>query len=141
MGPGVREPHRPAGQAGHPVPQFFEHRHEARGWLSGPGGEDPGSVCRHRLAGRRHGGDPNRNQTGRRRGQPAMNLSGSKNRLVAITKELSKRWEETKNHWRDAKSQEFEQRYMTELFANVDKTINVMDKLNELLTKVRKDCE
>jgi uncharacterized protein YeaO (DUF488 family) len=70
-----------------------------------------------------------------------MNLSGNKNRLVAITKELSKRWEETKNHWRDAKSQEFERRYMSELFANVDKTINVMDKLNELLTKVRKDCE
>jgi len=70
-----------------------------------------------------------------------MNLSSSKNRLVAITKELSKRWEETKNHWRDAKSQEFEQRYMIELFANVDKTITVMDKLNEVISKVRKDCE
>jgi hypothetical protein len=70
-----------------------------------------------------------------------MNLSGSKNRLVALTKELSKRWEDTKNHWRDAKSQEFEQRYLTELFANVDRTITVMDKLNEILIKVRKDCE
>ena len=70
-----------------------------------------------------------------------MNLSGSKNRLVAITKELSKRWDETKNHWRDAKSQEFEQRYMLELFANVDKTVTVMEKLHELLTKVRNDCE
>jgi hypothetical protein len=70
-----------------------------------------------------------------------MSLSGSKNRLVAITKELSNRWGETKNYWRDAKSQEFEQRYMTELFANVDKTITVMEKLNELLIKVRNDCE
>ena len=70
-----------------------------------------------------------------------MNLSGSKNRLIAITKELSNRWEDTKNHWRDAKSQEFEQRYMTELFANVDKTVTVMEKLNEILTKVRNDCE
>jgi tRNA uridine 5-carbamoylmethylation protein Kti12 len=70
-----------------------------------------------------------------------MSLSGSKNRLVAITKELSNRWDETKNYWRDAKSQEFDQRYMTELFANVDKTITVMDKLNELVTKVRNDCE
>ncbi|MGD0208391.1 MAG: hypothetical protein ABSC89_12370 [Verrucomicrobiota bacterium] len=70
-----------------------------------------------------------------------MSLSGSKNRLVAITKELSNRWDETKNYWRDAKSQEFEQRYMIELFANVDKTITVMDKLNELMTKVRNDCE
>jgi hypothetical protein len=70
-----------------------------------------------------------------------MNLSGSKNRLMAITKELSKRWEETKNHWRDAKCQEFEKRYMLELFVNVDKTVAGMEKLNELLTKVRNDCE
>jgi formate-dependent phosphoribosylglycinamide formyltransferase (GAR transformylase) len=70
-----------------------------------------------------------------------MSLSGSKNRLVAITNELSNRWDETKNYWRDAKSQEFEQRYMVELFANVDKTVTVMEKLHELLTKVRNDCE
>jgi len=70
-----------------------------------------------------------------------MSLSGSKNRLVAITKELSNRWDETKSFWRDAKAQEFEQRYMVELFANVDKTITVMEKLNEVVTKVRNDCE
>jgi hypothetical protein len=70
-----------------------------------------------------------------------MSLSGSKNRLVAITNELSNRWDETKNYWRDAKSQEFEQRYLIELFANVDKTVTVMDKLNELLIKVKNDCE
>lgn len=70
-----------------------------------------------------------------------MNLSGSKNRLTALTKELSNRWEDTKNHWRDAKSQEFEQRYMAELFANVDRTITVMEKLNEVLIKVKHDCE
>jgi hypothetical protein len=70
-----------------------------------------------------------------------MSLNASKARLVAITKELSNRWDETKNYWRDAKSQEFEQRYMLELFASVDKTVTVMEKLNELLTKVRNDCE
>ncbi len=70
-----------------------------------------------------------------------MSLNASKARLVAITKELSNRWDETKNYWRDAKSQEFEQRYMTELFANVDRTVTVMEKLHELLTKVKNDCE
>jgi hypothetical protein len=70
-----------------------------------------------------------------------MSLNASKARLVAITKELSNRWDETKNYWRDAKSQEFEQRYLVELFANVDRTVTVMEKLNELLTKVRNDCE
>ena len=70
-----------------------------------------------------------------------MNLSGSKNRLVAITKELTKRWDETKDHWRDAKSHEFEQRYLAELYANVDRTVTVMEKLDEVLNKVRHDCE
>jgi hypothetical protein len=70
-----------------------------------------------------------------------MNLAGGKSRLVAITKELSLKWDQTKNYWRDAKSREFQQRYMTELFANVDKTVTVIEKLDELLTKVRKDCE
>jgi len=70
-----------------------------------------------------------------------MNLSGSKNRLLAITKELSKRWEETKNYWRDTKSREFEQHYLRELFANVDRTVTVMEKLDELLNKIRHDCE
>ena len=70
-----------------------------------------------------------------------MNPSGIKNRLVSLTKGLATRWDETKNYWKDAKSLEFEQRYMTELFANVDKTVTVMEKLNELLIKVRNDCE
>ena len=70
-----------------------------------------------------------------------MNLSGSKNRLVGLTKELSDRWDETRNSWRDSKAGEFEQRYLAELFAHVDKTVTAMDKLNELLTKVRNECE
>jgi hypothetical protein len=70
-----------------------------------------------------------------------MNLSGSKSRLVGLTKEISLQWEETKNYWRDAKSDEFERRYIQELIIQVDKTVTVIEKLDELLTKVRNDCE
>ena len=70
-----------------------------------------------------------------------MSSSGSKNRLVALTKELAVQWSETKNHWWDAKTREFDRRYMVELFANVDRTVTAMERLNEVLTKVRKDCE
>ena len=70
-----------------------------------------------------------------------MNLSGSKSRLMGATKELALKWDETKNYWRDAKSAEFEHRYLTELFADVDKTVAIIDKLDELLKKVRSDCE
>ena len=70
-----------------------------------------------------------------------MNPSGIKNRLVSLTKGLATRWDETRNYWKDAKSLEFEKSYMTELFANVDSTVIVLEKLAEILAKVRKDCE
>ncbi len=70
-----------------------------------------------------------------------MSLSGSKARLSGLTKELSLKWSETKNSWRDAKAQEFERKYLQELFLGVDKTISVVEKLDELLKKVKKDCE
>lgn len=70
-----------------------------------------------------------------------MSMAGSKSRLAGATKELSLKWEQTKNYWRDQKSAEFEHKFLQELFADVDKTIIIVDKLDELLKKVRSDCE
>jgi len=70
-----------------------------------------------------------------------MSMSGSKARLVGLTKELSLKWDETKNYWRDAKAQEFERKYLQELFIGVDKTVGIVEKLDELLKRVHKDCE
>ena len=70
-----------------------------------------------------------------------MNLNSTRSRLVAVTKELSLKWRETKNYWKDDKSAEFEHRYLEELFIRVDKAVTVMEKLDALLTKVKKDCE
>jgi hypothetical protein len=70
-----------------------------------------------------------------------MNLSGSRSRLAALSKELSLRWLETKYHWRDTKAQEFENRFMDDLLARVDKTVTVVEKLDQLLSKIRDDCE
>ena len=70
-----------------------------------------------------------------------MNLSGNRSRLSAITKELSLRWRETKNYWKDAKSDQFEHKYIDELLIRVERTVTVIEKLDEVLTRVRKDCE
>jgi len=70
-----------------------------------------------------------------------MSMSGRKSRLVGASKELSLKWEQTKNYWRDQKSMEFEHRFLQELFAGVDKTVLIVDKLDELLKKIRSDCE
>ena len=70
-----------------------------------------------------------------------MSASGSRGRLLGASKELALKWEETKNYWRDEKSAEFERKYMQELFIGMDKAITVIEKLDELMKKVRSDCE
>jgi hypothetical protein len=70
-----------------------------------------------------------------------MNLSGNKGRLTGLTREITLRWTETREHWRDAKSDEFDRRYMAELSASVNRTVLIVEKLDEVLKKVRSDCE
>jgi len=68
-------------------------------------------------------------------------MSASGARLEALTKELRQQWFQTKDSWRDAKSQEFERRFLEELFATVDKTVATIEQLDKVMAKVRKDCE
>ena len=50
-------------------------------------------------------------------------MIGSKNRLMGLTKELRTEWEQTKQYWNDAKSLEFEQRFLNDLLAGVNQAI------------------
>jgi len=68
-------------------------------------------------------------------------MTGSNNRLSGLTKQLRAEWEQTKQYWNDAKSQEFEQRFLNELNACVNQTIANIDTLERVITKVRHDCE
>jgi hypothetical protein len=70
-----------------------------------------------------------------------MSLSANKGRLTGSARELSIQWEQTKNYWRDQKADEFEKKYLDELFIFVNKTVTVFEKLEEVLKKVRSDCE
>jgi hypothetical protein len=47
----------------------------------------------------------------------------------------------TKEHWSDAKSLEFEKRFLDELNSNVNQAIGSIDALERVLNKVRDDCE
>ena len=70
-----------------------------------------------------------------------MSMNANKSRLTALTKNISLRWVETQNYWRDVKSEEFDQRFMQELFPSVNKAAAAIEKLEELLKKIRKECE
>jgi hypothetical protein len=70
-----------------------------------------------------------------------MSLNADKSRIIGLTKEISLRWAETKNHWRDARSAEFERRFMEELGPRVNQAATALEKLEELLKHIRKDCD
>jgi hypothetical protein len=70
-----------------------------------------------------------------------MSSQGSGANLVQALKELSLRWQETKVHWHDVKSQQFERDYMEDLPDHVQRTMGVMQEISVLLKKIRTDCE
>jgi hypothetical protein len=68
-------------------------------------------------------------------------MSGNGSKLMALTKALTQQWQQTKECWKDAKCEQFEREYMQELVAGVDRAVAVMEQLDKLVTKIRKDCE
>lgn len=68
-------------------------------------------------------------------------MSPNSSRLSAVTKDLLAQWQQTKEYWTDVKSIEFERKYLEELKAGVDAAVTIMEQLDNLLTKIRKDCE
>jgi len=68
-------------------------------------------------------------------------IGANRSRLLAITKELSVQWEETRNYWRDQKSQEFEHQYMEQLMLQIERAVTVGEKLDKVINKVRSECE
>jgi hypothetical protein len=70
-----------------------------------------------------------------------MNIGANGKRLALLTLQLSSQWQQTKETWKDVKGQEFERVYMEELVTSVDRAVTVIDQLDKLIMRVRKDCE
>jgi len=68
-------------------------------------------------------------------------MTGNASKLMALTKGLSVQWEQTREHWRDAKGREFEQHFLDPLWSGVDRALPVMEQLDQLIKKIRSDCE
>lgn len=68
-----------------------------------------------------------------------MNANGS--RLEAITRELWVQWQQTRQSWADDKSREFEQKYLQELVQSVEKSVAVIEQLDKLIARIKRDCE
>jgi hypothetical protein len=67
--------------------------------------------------------------------------TGSGSNLAQAVKGLTIAWENTKSSWNDAKSDEFERKYIEVLPGQVAQAMAVLEELDVLLNKIRSDCE
>jgi len=67
--------------------------------------------------------------------------TGSGSNLAQAVKSLTIAWENTKSSWNDAKSDEFERKYIEVLPGLVAQAMAVLEELDVLLNKIRSDCE
>jgi len=70
-----------------------------------------------------------------------MSMRVSASALLQAGKELALDWDETKAHWHDVKSREFEEKFLSELPHHLGRTAEVISEIDALLRKVRSDCE
>lgn len=70
-----------------------------------------------------------------------MSTKGSGANLAQAVKDLNNAWQQTKSSWNDVKSQEFERKYIEVLPGHVTQALAVMEELDLLLKKIRRDCE
>lgn len=70
-----------------------------------------------------------------------MNTRVSAANLVQAMKELAAEWQQAKESWRDAKAREFEDKYLEALPGYIARATAVMEEVETLMRKVRKDCE
>lgn len=70
-----------------------------------------------------------------------MSVQAGRSQLATLTKALLASWHQTREHWRDAKSQEFEQKFMNELQASVNAAVANTEELAKIMAKIRGECE
>jgi hypothetical protein len=67
-------------------------------------------------------------------------MSAGPARLKHAMKTLRENWDVTKTQWADSSSRDFEKNHLVPLEQQVNTALRGMEKLQEVLQKVRHDC-
>jgi hypothetical protein len=67
-------------------------------------------------------------------------MSAGSARLKHAMKTLRERWDLTREQWADKNAQEFEKNHLIPLEQQVENARRGMDKLNEILMRIKQDC-
>jgi hypothetical protein len=69
-----------------------------------------------------------------------VSLDTGSSKINLGMKTLRFRWEETKGHWKDSVSRDFEDNYWTPLETQVLATLRVVDRLAQAMAKAKQEC-
>jgi hypothetical protein len=70
-----------------------------------------------------------------------MSINVGRTQLTSAFKELNVHWREVREHWSDAKAEQFEQDYLSQLEPGVRAALTAMERMAEVLEKARRECE
>lgn len=71
-----------------------------------------------------------------------MNATGAAKGIINdATRELQARWDQVREHWRDAKAAEFSKTHLSGLAEDTSRALRVIDELERLIGRIHADCE
>ena len=62
-------------------------------------------------------------------------------KLTDARKNLLAQWDSTQSDWNDAVSRRFGEKYLTPMEKNIQVAIAAMEQMQEVLRRVKRDCE
>ena len=68
-------------------------------------------------------------------------LNAGLTRLQKSTTGLRERWAETQEHWNDAVSREFEEKYLQSILPHVKLAMAAIQQMSEVLDNAHRECE
>lgn len=70
-----------------------------------------------------------------------MNIGANGKVVLTATRELHRKWEATREQWRDQKAAQFEKEYLADIFATVERCMPVFEELERVIGNVRNRAE
>ena len=70
-----------------------------------------------------------------------MSERASAVKLNKCTKSFLQSWDQVKTHWRDRKQREFEKDFIESLPDDISAAIRVIEEIDKVINKARRDCE
>ena len=69
-----------------------------------------------------------------------MNLDVGRYRLYSATKLLQERWDKARMGWADTVREEFSREYLDPVEPSVDAVLGAIDRLGQVLARLKQEC-